>query len=197
MKLLILIFCILFCQISISQSIEKSRDKHLKNLLDTTTRLLNREDLKTFISTDYFKVDSSYRVKASFKISKGPKFKMPTSTERMQVYRRYAYVTFYLQGEPITLSVYQNMELRKKAGYEDYLFLPIKDLSSSKTTYGGGRYLDIRIPKKDNIELDFNLLYNPYCAYSHRYSCPIPPKENTLSISIDAGEKTPILKENH
>jgi hypothetical protein len=64
-------------------------------------------------------------------------------------------------------------------------------------TYGGGRYVDTSIPKGSQIILDFNLAYNPYCAYSYRYSCPIPPEENTLSFPITAGEKVPVGYENH
>ncbi|MDG1428784.1 MAG: DUF1684 domain-containing protein, partial [Crocinitomicaceae bacterium] len=72
------------------------------------------------------------------------------------------------------------------------LFIPFRDKTSRHETYGGGRYLDVQIPDRDMMHLDFNLAYNPYCAYSHRYSCPIPPEENTLNVSILAGEKTPL-----
>ena len=83
------------------------------------------------------------------------------------------------------------MALRKKKEYKDYLFIPFRDGTSRMETYGGGRYLDLRIPKGKTILVDFNLAYNPYCAYSHRYSCPIPPEINTLNVRILAGEKTP------
>ncbi|MDQ3048969.1 MAG: DUF1684 domain-containing protein, partial [Bacteroidota bacterium] len=54
-------------------------------------------------------------------------------------------------------------------------------------SYGGGRYMDLRIPKGKTITLDFNQAYNPYCAYSTGYSCPIPPKENFLDLKVEAG----------
>ena len=76
--------------------------------------------------------------------------------------------------------------------YKDYLFIPFRDVTSGKETFGGGRFLDARIPKNDTLLIDFNLNYNPYCAYSERYSCPIPPTENTLKVSILAGEKVPV-----
>ena len=84
------------------------------------------------------------------------------------------------------------MALRKEEGFEDYLFIPFRDGTSRIETYGGGRYLDVRIPDGKELLIDFNLAYNPYCAYSHRYSCPIPPVVNTLDVKIIAGEKTPI-----
>jgi len=132
------------------------------------------------------------KVIAKFEYSKGKKFKMPTSTERTPIYRRYGFVYFEIAGQKCTLTVYQNMELIKKEGFKDYLFIPFKDATSGKESYGGGRYLDLRIPSSTAIVLDFNTCYNPYCAYSMRYSCPIPPAENTLNINIEAGEKIPL-----
>ena len=75
--------------------------------------------------------------------------------------------------------------------YRDYLFIPFKDLTNGKESYGGGRYIDLRMRQldKDKVILDFNKSYNPYCAFSEEYSCPIPPKENHLTIAIEAGEK--------
>ena len=84
------------------------------------------------------------------------------------------------------------MRLKKEKEYKDYLFLPFRDGTSRKESYGGGRFLDLKKPKGKTIHIDFNLAYNPYCAYSHRYTCPIPPPENELTIEIKAGEKTPI-----
>jgi uncharacterized protein (DUF1684 family) len=76
--------------------------------------------------------------------------------------------------------------------YKNYLFVPFKDMTNGKETYGGGRYLDLETTdiQNDSVILDFNKAYNPYCAYSNGYSCPIPPKENHLAVSIEAGEKT-------
>ncbi len=73
--------------------------------------------------------------------------------------------------------------------FENYLFLPFTDLTNGNGTYGGGRYIDLEIPKGDTMVIDFNKSYNPYCAYNGKYSCPIPPKENDLNIAIKAGVK--------
>ena len=69
------------------------------------------------------------------------------------------------------------------------LFLPFRDLSNGKTTYQSGRYLDLVWQNDNEITLDFNLAYNPYCAYNYKYSCPLAPKENKLMVNIEAGEK--------
>jgi hypothetical protein len=69
------------------------------------------------------------------------------------------------------------------------LFVPFTDLTSGDGSYGGGRYIDVKISKGDSIILDFNKTYNPYCAYIANYSCPIPPKENDLLVRIEAGIK--------
>ena len=116
---------------------------------------------------------------------------MPTSTERLPVYRRYGYATFTLDSTELVLEVYQNMEHRKHPEYGKYLFIPFRDKTSGKDTYGGGRFIEVLIPKGKELELDFNLCFNPYCSYSDRYSCPIPPEANTLDFEIKAGEKTP------
>jgi uncharacterized protein (DUF1684 family) len=73
--------------------------------------------------------------------------------------------------------------------YGNLLFLPFRDKTNGKTTYGAGRYLDISFPASDSIYLDFNKAYNPYCAYDDRWSCPLVPFENHLEVSILAGEK--------
>ena len=74
---------------------------------------------------------------------------------------------------------------------ENFLFLPFKDLSNGKSSYGGGRFIDLEMPLSNSktIIIDFNKAYNPYCAYNHKFSCPIPPKENNLNIDILAGVK--------
>src|SRR5690606_39839977 len=71
-------------------------------------------------------------------------------------------------------------DLSKRKGLEKHLFLPFYDLTSGETTYGGGRYLDVEIPESNKMIIDFNQAYNPYCAYSARYSCPIRSEERRV-----------------
>ena len=69
------------------------------------------------------------------------------------------------------------------------MFIPFTDLTNGETSYEGGRYIDFKKPTQNNVVLDFNKSYNPYCAYSARYSCPIPPIANHLLVEVNAGVK--------
>lgn len=175
-----------------SAEVQSIRIEHLKELKDVEKGILKADEIKDFGGLNYFDFDSTYQLTAIFSKDKGPKFEMPTSTDRKPIYRQYGNLSFELNGQKSTLVVYQNIELSKSKEYRNYLFVPFRDNNSGNETYGGGRYLDIEKQKGKSWLIDFNLAYNPYCAYSYRYSCPIPPKENTLTITIDAGEKVPL-----
>jgi hypothetical protein len=151
---------------------------------------LSTKDLKNFEGLEFFDIDTSFILTAQFvRTPAEAPFAMPTTTDRKPVYVKYGEVYFQLKTKTIKLNIYQNQELIKKPEYVDYLFLPFTDKTNGKTTYSGGRYLDIRIPEGDSIILNFNKAYNPYCAYNGKYSCPIPPSENNLPVSIPAGVK--------
>ncbi|MEE2771131.1 MAG: DUF1684 domain-containing protein [Bacteroidota bacterium] len=152
------------------------------------TSPLDKENLKDFKELEFYEIDPDYVVQASFvRTPMESPFTMKTSTDREPVYVKYGEVYFTLKGKENKLNVYQGLEFQKYPDYYDYLFLPFTDLTNGRTTYGNGRYLDLRIPESDSIELDFNKAYNPYCAYSSKYSCPIPPAENDLDTEILAG----------
>lgn len=151
---------------------------------------LSRRDLKRFKSHDFFEINEDYRVSADFKLIEQPLFTMmETSTSRLSKYKKYATVTFELNNKTHLMTVYQSTKPPSKPKYIDYLFLPFTDLTNGEDTYDVGRYLDLKIPKGDSIILDFNKAYNPYCAYSKNYSCPVPPEENHLEVEIEAGIK--------
>ena len=153
---------------------------------------LTKEDLKTFKALEFFEINKDYRVEAAFELTPNtPIFEMPTTTERLPLYRKYGIARFTLNGIEIKLSLYQNQSLLTSVEYENYLFLPFNDTTNGITSYGGGRYLDLEIPSEESttIVIDFNKAYNPYCAYNGKYSCPIPPSENTIPIEILAGVK--------
>ena len=87
----------------------------------------------------------------------------------------------------------QTLHACKRSREEETLFVPFKDATSGKETYGAGRYLDLE-PDRDRTQegkwiLDFNQAYNPWCAYSEAYTCPFVPVENWLEVPIYAGEK--------
>jgi uncharacterized protein (DUF1684 family) len=105
------------------------------------------------------------------------------------MYRKYGKLLFTLNGQPQRLTVYQSQDLMQKPGFADYIFVPFTDLSNGHGSYSGGRYIDLRMPPagSSTMTLDFNQAYNPSCAYSHAFSCPIPPPENRLSVAIPVG----------
>lgn len=157
---------------------------------DTLTSPLVREDITNFPGLEFYPVDRKYRVEAEFILTpEAEPFQMPTTTFRLVTYRKFGEAKFRLEGRDFVLAVYQNQEIMNKKGYEDYLFLPFKDLTNAHGSYGGGRYINLTIPMGGAIVIDFNKCYNPYCAYNSRYSCPLPPDENSLNIEIPAGVK--------
>jgi len=157
---------------------------------DATKSPLTNKDRKKFKGLDFYKFDSTYVVTAKLKRTPEAKpFKMKTTTERLADYVQYGVITFTIKGKEYELKIYQNLGLLDKEGYEDYLFLPFLDDTNGDGSYSGGRYTEARIPKGDTIFIDFNTAYNPYCAYSDRYSCPIVPRENYLATEIKAGVK--------
>ncbi len=119
---------------------------------------------------------------------------MKTSTSRLPEYNTYGVVYFTLKGKAFELNVYKSLSSYDNSKYADYLFFPFTDLTNGEETYAVGRYIDLKIPEGDTILIDFNKSYNPYCAYSKNYSCPIPPEDNHLNLRVEAGIKNNPLK---
>lgn len=155
---------------------------------DSSHSPLKPDDMARFIHLDRFPYDPHARVLARFKpIRLGMEFGMKTTTDRLPTYRPHGVVTFRMNGRRFKLTVYQNVELIRRPGFEDHLFLLFTDLTNGAETYGGGRYIDLHGPLEASTVIDLNLAYNPYCAYNDRYSCPIPPKENHMDTPVRAG----------
>lgn len=151
---------------------------------------LTPEDRKHFKELDFFPINLDFRVEATLKRTPNEKpIIVGTSSGRTKYLLKYGDLHFTIKGKEMKLAVYQSQSLLKNPEYEDYLFLPFTDASTGDTTYGGGRFIDLTIPKGNTILLDFNKAYNPYCAYSDGWNCTIPPEENSLSIAINAGVK--------
>ncbi len=158
---------------------------------DSATSPLLPEDLAVFEELEFYSIDKDFLVEAEFiRTPTETPFFMQTTTDRQPVYVKYGMAKFTIRGEECELNIYQNVELTKKAEFADYLFIPFMDATSGVTSYYGGRYIDLKIPESDKIVIDFNKAYNPYCAYNDRYSCPIPPTENRLTVDINAGVKS-------
>ena len=144
-----------------------------------------REQKVTFSYLDYYPVNISFRVKATYIPSQSlQKLSLATSTGTFDTLVVAGTASFNWEGENQTLLVLSSNSL------DENLFIPFQDATTGKSTYGAGRYLEVSRPDSKYIMLDFNKCYNPYCAYTEGYTCPFPPKENRLGIAIEAGEKT-------
>ncbi len=146
------------------------------------------EEKKNFKQLNYFPVDLNYRINAKLEPIENKKIvELPSSDGQAKKYSAYAYALFELRGVPCRLLI---LEMMDEGPYRGTLFLAFADSTSARETYGAGRYLDLKkTPGASSVTLDFNQAYNPYCAYAENYSCPFPPKENSLKIAVRAGEK--------
>ncbi len=158
---------------------------------DATKSPLTKHDLKKFKGLEFFPVNNTYKVKAKLmKAIDSATLSFPTTTDRVVTYKKYGKIFFTIQNKELTLDIFKPQFT--KQGYENILFLPFLDKTNGKTSYEGGRYVEVFTTDEfddGTIEIDFNKAYNPYCAYSDRYSCPIPPRDNYLDIEIKAGVK--------
>ncbi|MBB2145290.1 DUF1684 domain-containing protein [Pedobacter sp. LMG 31464] len=172
------------------EQITKHREAYKADFIKETRSPLKEADLQYL---HFFDADSTYKISAAVEILKNEKvFNMPTYDGTSKEFIRYAQITFMLKGKKLKMTLYRNISLLTNPTYKDLLFLPFTDESNNKTTYGGGRYIDLSLNdiKDGFVEVDFNKAYNPYCAYSDGYRCPVPPEENDLAIAILAGEKS-------
>jgi len=141
----------------------------------------------TLLPLRYFPPDPSYTAPAELKLAnERPVFEMPTSTGKLRRMERVGVLEFSLGGQPMSLAAF----VEEGQALEN-LFVPFADLTTGKETYPAGRYLDIRPTSTGFYTIDFNLAYNPTCAYNASYDCPYPPASNRLKVEIRAGEKAP------
>lgn len=157
--------------------------------LDSATTPLRGKNFQQFREHPFFPINAAYRFKAKLVRLPNPAvIEFPTSSGVSKKYQEFAVATFQVEGQNHSLKLYQSLALMSDPAYKDYLFLPFRDATNGTETYGGGRYLDLKIPAGDTIILDFNKTYQPYCAYNaYDYSCPIVPEENVLPLRIEAG----------
>jgi len=149
---------------------------------------------------DFFPIDENYRITAKIEMTNVTKwFQMETSGLIKKTFRTYGIISFSIHDTIVKLHVYQSQSLLQSEQYKNYLFIPFTDLTTGVTTYEAGRYIDIMDTeiKGDQVVIDFNKAYNPYCVYvKNIYNCPIPPRENDLPVAIMAGEKMYAKKKN-
>ena len=147
--------------------------------------IIEKSHIETFDGLQYFAPDSTYIFKAKLELLKPEKVIFKTTDTRAPEYFKFCKLSFMKDGLPYFLYAYV-----EDINQPESLFLPFKDATSNKASYGGGRYIDLDYKgEKTMLLLDFNYAYNPYCHYNHDYSCPLVPQENVLTIPILAGEK--------
>ncbi len=140
------------------------------------------EDKKKYTKLNYFSPDQAFRIRATVEpIQDTAKLKLRMTGGEEESFVKYGYATFRLKEQSHKLLLLLKMG---EAGEEDQLFLPFTDETNGFDTYGGGRYLDLELDKNKELMIDFNFAYNPFCAYNHNYTCPVPPKENHFNNSI-------------
>ncbi len=189
-RALCLFITILLTKASIGQKdfyFERIR-AYQKNYVDSH-EVVKKNDKKYF---RFFPVNKRYNVTCHLeRITDTIGFTMKTSANTLKHYYKYGRLDFMISGTACQLFVYQSKDLMKTEKYKDYLFVPFTDLTTGDESYGSGRYLEFyrKDIQGDNLQIDFNKAYNPYCAYSPGFKCPIPPLENALNIAIKAGEK--------
>lgn len=189
-KIIFTALCIFISSVVFSQKNDpyvKEIKAYQKNYV-TAHEVVPQKDKKYF---RFFPINKTYNVSCSFeKIKDTIGFTMTTSAKTLKHYYKYGRLDFMIDGKEYLLFVYQSKDLMQVEQYKDYLFVPFTDATTGDESYGSGRYLEFF--KKDiennTVQLDFNKAYNPYCAYSPDYKCPIPPKENRLAVAIRAGE---------
>jgi uncharacterized protein (DUF1684 family) len=142
------------------------------------------EERVNFTGLAYYPVNPAYRFTLPLQPTEIPEeLTIQTNTGEARPFLRLGTVTFEIEGETANLAVYRGVD-------HDDLFVPFRDSTSGTETYGAGRYLEPEELRDGNVLVDFNLCYNPFCAYSEHFSCPLPPFENHLTrVAIKAGEK--------
>lgn len=142
---------------------------------------LTAEQKRGFKGLDYFPENAALRLEVDVETSQTSEtILIDTTGGQPQTYQRFGKFKFQVDGQSAELTIYKNQN-----GY----FLPFVDNLAGKETYPAGRYLEPENLPNGKFLVDFNLAYNPYCAYNEQWSCPITPAENRLKVAIRAGEK--------
>jgi len=169
----------------------ESYREEITELREETDRFMRYAEDSPFHDADteytglkFFPPDLTYKIAGRFTPAEEPEIvKLQTNDGKTQEFLTYGHASFTLNDTTSRVLVLENVE-------EEKLFVPFGDATSAGETYGAGRYLDVTHHGGKTIVLDFNKAYNPYCAYVSSFTCPLPPRENLLTVAIRAGEKS-------
>ena len=165
------------------KEMRKEKDMFFKN---NARSPIPQEEKENFEGLNYFPIDLDYLYKLRLlEYEKNEIIEVNDNKGSKQEFIRWGYFDFTVNGKEVTLNAY------KSDPEEARLWVPFKDATNGEETYGAGRYIDLHAQNKieEKWILDFNQAYNPFCAYSEDYVCPLIPSKNWLEVRIEAGEK--------
>ncbi len=167
------------------QAFRKDKDEFFRTSRQSPLPTAER---KGFDGLPYYPVDESLVFEGlglePYTGSEPVSFQIPTSDNQLRPAQRAGTFRFEVDGVPSTLTGYAF-----EGSESGSVFVPFLDGTSGTATYGAGRYLDLEPEEDGSYVLDFNLAYHPSCVYDARFSCPLTPAENRLSVRIEAGER--------
>ena len=180
-------------QLSHAETVKAFQDSLNAIQKDSLTTQLLPEERASFEGLDFFPISEEFIVKAQLELDPDPHtFKLTYSNEpNVPVFISYGTLSFNLKGKEYHLHVYQKEEWVNDADHKSVLFLPFKDWTNGPQSYGGGRFMHLNLPERgDSITIDFNLSFNPPCAYNYYMACPLIPESNQIETEILAGIMT-------
>ncbi len=179
-----------------TSELEEKRDEKDRFFAEHPQSPIPPDERDGFDGLEYFPPDPDYRVSATVTVHDDPDpVTMETTAGREVRYLRVATLAFDLERDDADLEdgTFELAAYQQEGAREEALFVPFRDKTTGQQTYRGGRYMELETERGletgDEIVVDFNLAYSPFCAYSETFDCPLPPEENWLEVAIPAGER--------
>jgi len=170
-----------------TDEIDEVRLAEEQSFRNKETTLLSDDFFSRFTGLNYFPVDLKYRVVGTLtKLSESERFELKMSVGKSHGFMHYGKVSFFIDGDAYELQVFEFPSRGKMASA---IFIPFTDMTTGEESFGGGRFVIVKIPEDEQVVIDFNRAINPICVYDPEHSCPIPPESNYMSRRITAGAK--------